>query len=198
MHRSNARARARRRVRPSSVAWLLAATLAAPIVAHGQDITDTTAKIRYKGLTLTPIGYFAGEAVFRSHNETADIGSSFNAITLRRPRLGPGRKALVRRVARMTSPIVRQMRSSSSDGMASRAASSCARSSAPRTERVSSGSSGSKRAVNDDTSRRTTSGWRASVDSTYCWLNGNDVWRTITHACIPHTGSAAWNAIFRT
>ena len=80
MHRSNARARVRRRVRPSSVAWLLAATLAAPIAAHGQDITDTTAKIRYKGLTLTPIGYFAGEAVFRSHNETADIGSNFNAI----------------------------------------------------------------------------------------------------------------------
>src|SRR5581483_8678026 len=79
MHRSNARARARRRVRPSSVAWLLAVTLAAPLVARGQDITDTTFKIRYKGLTLTPIGYFAGEAVWRERNETADIGSNFNA-----------------------------------------------------------------------------------------------------------------------
>ena len=80
MHRSNARARVRRRVRPSSVAWLLAATLAAPIVARAQDMTDTTFKIRYKGLTLTPIGYFAGEAVWRERNETADIGSNFNAI----------------------------------------------------------------------------------------------------------------------
>src|SRR5215469_14850232 len=80
MHRSNARARARRRVRPSSVAWLLAVTLAAPFAAHAQDITDTTFKIRYKGLTLTPIGYFAGEAVWRERNETADIGSNFNAI----------------------------------------------------------------------------------------------------------------------
>jgi len=80
MHRSNARARARRRVRPSSVAWLLAVTLAAPLTAHGQDMTDTTFKIRYKGLTLTPIGYFAGEAVWRERNETADIGSNFNNI----------------------------------------------------------------------------------------------------------------------
>ena len=80
MHRSNARARARRRVRPSSVAWLLAVTLAAPIAAHAQDMTDTTFKIRYKGLTLTPIGYFAGEAVWRQKNITADITSNFNAI----------------------------------------------------------------------------------------------------------------------
>lgn len=80
MHRPNARARDRRRVRPSSVAWLLAVTLAAPIAAHAQDVTDTTFKIRYKGLTLTPIGYFAAEAVWRERNETADIGSNFNAI----------------------------------------------------------------------------------------------------------------------
>jgi hypothetical protein len=80
MHRSNARARVRRRVRPSSVAWLLAVTLAAPVSARAQDMTDTTFKIRYKGLTLTPIGYFAGEAVWRERNETADIGSNFNAI----------------------------------------------------------------------------------------------------------------------
>jgi hypothetical protein len=80
MHRSNARARVRRRVRPSSVAWLLAVTLAAPISARAQDMTDTTFKIRYKGLTLTPIGYFAGEAVWRQKNITADITSNFNAI----------------------------------------------------------------------------------------------------------------------
>jgi hypothetical protein len=80
MHRSNARARVRRRVRPSSVAWLLAVTLAAPISARAQDMTDTTFKIRYKGLTLTPIGYFAGEAVWRQKNITADITSNFNSI----------------------------------------------------------------------------------------------------------------------
>src|SRR5215472_7667648 len=80
MHRSNARARVRRRVRPSSVAWLLAATLAAPIALRAQDMTDTTFKIRYKGLTLTPIGYFAAEAVWRERNITADITSNFNAI----------------------------------------------------------------------------------------------------------------------
>ncbi len=80
MHRSNARARVRRRVRPSSVAWLLAVTLAAPISARAQDMTDTTFKLRYKGVTITPVAFFAGEAVWRERNETADIGSNFNAI----------------------------------------------------------------------------------------------------------------------
>lgn len=36
--------------------------------------------LRYKGITIQPIGFFAGEAVFRNRNETADIASSFNAI----------------------------------------------------------------------------------------------------------------------
>jgi hypothetical protein len=44
--------------------------------------TDTTgpSAIRFKGVSIAPIGYFAGEGVFRSRNETADMGSSFNSI----------------------------------------------------------------------------------------------------------------------
>lgn len=34
----------------------------------------------YKGVTITPIAFFAMEALWRQRNETADIGSSFNAI----------------------------------------------------------------------------------------------------------------------
>jgi len=43
---------------------------------------DTTGPVafKYKGVTIFPVGYFAAEGVFRSRNETADIGSSFNAI----------------------------------------------------------------------------------------------------------------------
>lgn len=42
--------------------------------------TDTTGAIHYKGVTLTPIGFFAGEMLFRDRNETADMGSSYNGI----------------------------------------------------------------------------------------------------------------------
>jgi len=38
------------------------------------------AQIHYKGLTLTPVGFVAAEAVWREKNMTGDIGSSFNAI----------------------------------------------------------------------------------------------------------------------
>jgi hypothetical protein len=41
---------------------------------------DTTSAIHYKGLTFTPIGVFAAEAVWRQRNLTADIGSTYNAI----------------------------------------------------------------------------------------------------------------------
>jgi hypothetical protein len=56
-----------------SLGALATATLSAQTV-------DTTAVIRHKGLTITPIGYFAGEMLYRDRNETADLGSSFNAI----------------------------------------------------------------------------------------------------------------------
>jgi hypothetical protein len=39
-----------------------------------------TDKLHYKGVTITLGGYGALESVFRTHNEAADIGSSFSAI----------------------------------------------------------------------------------------------------------------------
>jgi len=77
---------------PHSARWVLTvacALLAALGIARRADAqaagsdaapSDTMASLHYKGLTLTPVGYFAAEAVFRSRNETADIGSVFNAI----------------------------------------------------------------------------------------------------------------------
>src|SRR5579862_76875 len=56
------------------VSVLVACAFAAPALA--QD----TASIHYKGLTITPGGYFAAEALWRQRSEEADIGSSFNAI----------------------------------------------------------------------------------------------------------------------
>jgi hypothetical protein len=41
---------------------------------------DSTTTIRYKGVTVTPIGFVAAEGVWRQRNITADIGSSYNAI----------------------------------------------------------------------------------------------------------------------
>lgn len=58
-------------------AFALAAVVALPVAARAQD---TTAKIHYKGVTITPIGYFAAEGVVRQRSEYADIGSSFNAL----------------------------------------------------------------------------------------------------------------------
>jgi hypothetical protein len=51
--------------------------------AQAQDSTTTSsgsASIAYKGITLTPVGFFTLDALWRQRNETADIGSSFNAI----------------------------------------------------------------------------------------------------------------------
>ncbi|HXC25384.1 MAG TPA: hypothetical protein VNU46_05665 [Gemmatimonadaceae bacterium] len=47
--------------------------------APSPDTTGPSA-IAYKGVTLTPIGFFAAEGVWRQRTENADIGSSFNAI----------------------------------------------------------------------------------------------------------------------
>lgn len=48
-----------------------------PVHAGAQD---STATIRYKGVTITPTGFVAAEGVWRARNITADIGSSYNAI----------------------------------------------------------------------------------------------------------------------
>jgi len=36
--------------------------------------------LRYRGISIVPGGFFAGEALFRSHAENADIGTSWSAI----------------------------------------------------------------------------------------------------------------------
>lgn len=59
------------------LAFAIAGVALAPQIVRAQD---TTAAIHYKGITLTPIGFAAAEAVVRSRNLTADIGSSYGAI----------------------------------------------------------------------------------------------------------------------
>ena len=66
------------RCRTTLATALFAASIASS-AALAQDF-DTTSAIHYKGLTITPIGFAAAEAVFRTRNITADIGSSYNAI----------------------------------------------------------------------------------------------------------------------
>jgi len=65
------------------VATLAALSIGAPPAARSaaaQERPADSASIQFRGLTITPGGYFAAEAVWRQRNETADIGSSFNAI----------------------------------------------------------------------------------------------------------------------
>jgi hypothetical protein len=75
---------------PLNVRWVAASTLfallaVAPAVQaqqSGEMQVDTNGPvgIQYKGISIAPVGYFAGEFVLRSRNETADMGSSFNGI----------------------------------------------------------------------------------------------------------------------
>ncbi len=58
---------------------LLGASAAVAIVP-ALSAQDTTSAIHYKGLTLTPVGFAAAEAVYRTRNLAADIGASYNAI----------------------------------------------------------------------------------------------------------------------
>jgi hypothetical protein len=61
-------------------AVLATAVVVAPLYAQSPSDTIGPSTLRYKGVQITPIGFFAAEALFRSRNETADMGSSFNAI----------------------------------------------------------------------------------------------------------------------
>src|SRR5690242_14132051 len=65
------------RIRGIGAAFAIAVG-AVPLYAQSDTTGPTT--LRYKGVNLTPIGFFAAEAIFRSGNETADMGSSFNGI----------------------------------------------------------------------------------------------------------------------
>jgi hypothetical protein len=59
---------------------LLGVVSAAVAIVPALSAQDTTSAIHYKGLTISPIGFAAAEAVWRQRNLTADIGSSYNAI----------------------------------------------------------------------------------------------------------------------
>lgn len=67
-------------------------------VAAAKPKTD---KIYYKGITLTMGGFLAAESVYRSHDETADIGSSFAKIPYANdPAARTGETALTARQSR--------------------------------------------------------------------------------------------------
>jgi hypothetical protein len=67
------------RARTWGITVALALAAAAPLHAQSPDTTGPLA-IRYKGVQITPVGFFAAEALYRQRNETADMPSSFNAI----------------------------------------------------------------------------------------------------------------------
>jgi hypothetical protein len=52
--------------------------------ADGQpaDVDNNPIAIRYKGVTLTPGGFLAGETIFRNKAESADVDTGFNQIPL--------------------------------------------------------------------------------------------------------------------
>jgi len=73
-------------VRRVASAALFGMLVAGPAI-HAQtsmpaDEPDTNGPlaIKYKGIGIQPVGFFAAEGLFRSRNETSDIGSSYNSI----------------------------------------------------------------------------------------------------------------------
>jgi hypothetical protein len=59
------------------------AGLATTISATKQEISDkidSPAAIHYKGITITPVAYFAFEGVWRQHSVNSDINTPFNSI----------------------------------------------------------------------------------------------------------------------
>jgi hypothetical protein len=69
-----------------------AAAATAAIPAEVKTAVDAAApksdKIHYKGVTVTLGGFAALESVYRSHNETSDIGSTFSGIPLANSSVG--------------------------------------------------------------------------------------------------------------
>jgi hypothetical protein len=62
---------------------MVSLSLMLPIALGAQTAAGDSlgpSSLAYKGVTITPIAFFAMEALWRQRNETADIGSSFNAI----------------------------------------------------------------------------------------------------------------------
>ena len=52
----------------------------APVASAAAKDSLGPSSFQYKGVTITPVAFFAMEALWRQRNETADVGSSFNAI----------------------------------------------------------------------------------------------------------------------
>jgi hypothetical protein len=67
-------------LRVSPPARLASALLALACFNSSVRAQDTASALRYKGLTLTPVGFIAAEALWRSRNITADVPSAYNAI----------------------------------------------------------------------------------------------------------------------
>ena len=70
-----------------AAAGVVTAPVAAPVSAGGATPNqappaDQPASIRYKGVTLTPGGFFAGETVWRQHALGSDVNTSFGAIPM--------------------------------------------------------------------------------------------------------------------
>jgi len=47
-----------------------------------QDEINSPATLRYKGITITPVAFFAAEGVWRQHSVNSDINTPFNSIPL--------------------------------------------------------------------------------------------------------------------
>jgi hypothetical protein len=59
------------------------AGLASTISANKQELSekiDSPLAIHYKGVTITPVAFFAGEGVFRNRSVNSDINTPFNSI----------------------------------------------------------------------------------------------------------------------
>jgi hypothetical protein len=59
------------------------AGLASTISANKVELTDqieSPTTIHYKGVTITPVAFFAGEGVWRQHSVNSDINTPFNSI----------------------------------------------------------------------------------------------------------------------
>jgi hypothetical protein len=47
---------------------------------HIQEMIDSPAQLHYKGITITPVAFFAFEGVWRQHATNSDINTPFNSI----------------------------------------------------------------------------------------------------------------------
>src|SRR5208283_2286943 len=56
-----------------------AASAAAPAPAFDPE---SPAAIHYKGVSITPVAFFAGEGVWRQHSVNSDINTPFNTIPM--------------------------------------------------------------------------------------------------------------------